>query len=117
MKKIRSFFWGICLVVASWHVISYGLDVQRRASIERWRYEDSPDGRYTLAYGRAPDDWVWVRLRRKGESEVLADRWFQSRDQNWVAWSDDDVYYQRGGYEKPIRLPPIWLEEWFAKLP
>jgi hypothetical protein len=117
MKKLKWTFWGICFVIAAWNINAYRLGVEGRASVEKWTYEDSPDGRYTLAYGYAPDDWCRVQLRRNGESEVLADRWFQSQQPTKLAWSEQSVYYQRGGDEKPIRLPPIWLEKWFAKLP
>ncbi|MDO9404716.1 MAG: hypothetical protein Q7T87_11860 [Polaromonas sp.] len=115
MKSFKRAFWVFCVLSLAWNANSYRLDVRERASIERWTYETSPDGRYTLAFGRS-GDWVWVRLREKGNTEVLADRWFKNREQHWVYWRDNQVSYSRGS-EGPIYLPPMWLEKWFAKLP
>lgn len=119
MKMLKRTLWIIGLLIVTWNLISYSLDVRFRASIDEWQHFDSPDGRYTLSYGSAPNDWVWVQLRHKGEDEVLADRWFKSFsiDPHSASWSESHVYYQRGGYGSPIYLPPIWLEKWLAKLP
>ena len=118
MKKLKVAFWLICFLIACWNVDSYRLGVERRALIDTWKwtYSDSPDGQYTLAFGSGYGDWVWVKLRRKGDSEVLADRWFETPFLNIVFWRDDRVAYRRDTGDV-IYLPPIWLEKWMAKLP
>ena len=117
MKKLKWAFWVTCLLIAAWNINAYRLGVEGRASVEKWTYEDSPDGRYTIAYGIGPGYWLWVQLRRKGETEVLADRWFESKEPYEAAWVDDHVRYSRYSADAPIHLPPIWLERWLAKLP
>jgi hypothetical protein len=119
MKQLKWTLWISVLLIVSWNVISYSLDVRFRASIDEWQYLDSPDGRYTMAYGSAPNDWVWVQLRHKGADEVLADRWVKdySREPHSASWNEGYVFYQGGGFNPVIHLPPIWLEKWFAKLP
>ena len=79
------------------------------ASIETWKYEDLPDGRYTLAYGNGPGNWVWGAGPQKSESEVLADRWFESKEPYKSAWLGDRVYYSQYDEDRPMYLPSTWL--------
>ncbi|QNK74478.1 hypothetical protein H7F36_04370 [Variovorax sp. PAMC28562] len=117
MKRLKWVALGICLLIAAWNINAYRLGVEGRASVQRWTYKNSPDGRYTLAYGTGLGNWIWVRLRRSGETEVLADRWFESTEPNWVFWDADHVSYSRYDATGPIHLPPNWLDNWLAKLP
>lgn len=117
MKKLKWAFGIICLLLVAWNLNAYRLGIEGRTSVEKWTYEDSPDGRYTLAYGEGPGNWVWARLYRKGAEEIIADRWFESREPNKAAWDDDRVYYSRYDANGPIYLPSIWFEKWLARLP
>lgn len=117
MKKLGWGFWFLCLLVAAWNINTYRLGVEGRSSVYKWTYEDSPDGRYTLAYGDSPGYWVWVQLRRKGDTEVLADRWFNSQQPYEAIWLANYVRYSPYDAHRPIDLPPMWLEKWFAMLP
>ncbi|QNK74477.1 hypothetical protein H7F36_04365 [Variovorax sp. PAMC28562] len=117
MKKFKWVLLVICLLLVGWNVNAYKLGIEGRASIKKWTYEESPDGQYTLAYGDGPGYWVWVRLRKKGGDEVLADRWFESKEPYKSAWLGDRVYYSHYDADGPIYLPPVWLEKWLARLP
>lgn len=117
MKKLKWILWIVCMLIAFWNLNAYRVGIADRNLIHQWETKDSPDGHYTLAIGNGPGNWVWIRLRRQGKSEVLADRWFKSTEPNWVFWDTDHVSYSRYDSTGPIYLPPNWLERWLAKLP
>ena len=110
--------WVFCILVVCINANTYRLGVERRALTNTWTwtYIDSPSGQYTLAFGVGFRDWTWVKLRRKGDSEVLADRWFETPFSMEADWRDDRVYFRQDTADA-IYLPPIWLEKWMAKLP
>jgi hypothetical protein len=78
------------------------------ASIETWKYEDSPDGRYTLAYGNDPGNWVWVRLRKKARAKRLPTDGSKARSPTNPRVGDR-VYYSQYDEDRPMYLPPTWL--------
>ena len=118
INLLKRSLWTFCILVVCLNANTYRLGVERRAFVDTWKwtYSNSPDGQYTLAVGVGFRDWTWVKLRRKGDSEVLADRWFETSAPTKEFWQDDRVTY-RTDTADAIYLPPIWLEKWMAKLP
>ena len=115
---LKRSLWACCILVVCLNANTYRLGVERRTLTNTWTwtYSDSPDGRYTLAFGEGYGNWVWVKLRKKGGNEVLADRWFYAPFTMNAFWDGDRVFFRKDTADA-IYLPPIWVEKWLAKLP
>ena len=118
--KTRTFLLGVVtLIIALCVAFLYARGVLARSwIIEHNAFETftSPDGQYRLEYGVTSPNFKWMRLYRKGDNEVIADRRFWDDPPYRINWYEKRVNVG-GADEATISLPPHWWERWTAKLP
>lgn len=118
--KTRTFVAGaLAITVALWCAFLYTSSALIRSRIvNRDAFETftSPDGQYRLEYAVSSQGFKWMRLYRRGDNEVIADRRFWDDPPYRINWYEDSVDVAESD-ESVIYLPPHWWERWTAKLP
>ena len=99
------------------------MDYKNRAGEHDWLIENSTEdgGLYFAKYAYVGQGWIFLRIYRKGDERVLAERLYLYLDKAKFYWSKDLVVYDTAGGDIPhdgvVALPPTRLDRLLTYIP